>query len=58
MSDAVTYQCTRCGLKSEYVCELTCSECVRDTRLLNFDVVPMTGPIEVSEVDLLNWKLR
>lgn len=52
------YRCKRCGLQSDYMSELTCTECLRDTRLLNFDVEPINGAaISVSEADLLDWKM-
>jgi hypothetical protein len=37
---------------------LTCSECLRDTRLLDLDVEPINvTAISVSEADLLDWKM-
>jgi hypothetical protein len=52
------YVCKRCGLQSAYISELTCSECLRDTRLLNLDVEPINvTAINVTEADLLDWKM-
>jgi len=52
------YICKRCGLQSACISELTCSECLRDTRLLNVDVEPINvTAISVSEADLLDWKM-
>lgn len=51
----MSHKCNKCGMVG-HPSELTCSQCKRDVRRLNIDVVPVgVDPLEVTEADMLQW---